>query len=58
METTEEMVAKHLTNEALAERLERITRYPASWSKAEREAFVMEAAKRLKVGALTTRVRG
>jgi len=55
VESNEERVAKALTNEALADRLERITRWPTSWSAAEREAFVMEAAKRLKVGALTTR---
>lgn len=38
---------KHLTNEALAERLRKVVDKPRSWPKAEREALILEAAFRL-----------
>lgn len=38
-----------LTNEALADRLRRITADPRRWPKVERDALVLEAARRLEV---------
>jgi hypothetical protein len=40
-------IATKLTDGALADRLKRITERPQTWSKAERDELVLEAAKRL-----------
>jgi hypothetical protein len=38
---------RHLTNGALADRLRRIVENPKSWPKSEREALILEAARRV-----------
>ena len=41
---------EHLTDPALANRLRLLVDSPRGWSKAEREALMLEAAKRLEAG--------
>jgi hypothetical protein len=47
MKEVDVVIARHLNDEALADRLRRIADTPGTWSAKEKNALLYEAAKRL-----------